>query len=166
MLQWEDVDKYICAEEWQRLQSAFRNAERCVFLSWLISMGLKLTAVFNWQGNVPFTHPLRCQENYFFQKARLLTHSSLSALIFSIEAFPCALRFSLWRRSWKQIMLICKRLFLPCLLGCMACVLCQGPCSHVSSWGKDSTKCYDWCNPEKMLLEKLNCCRCLCPPPV
>lgn len=41
------MDKYICAEEWQRLQSTFRNAEQCVFLSWLISMGLELTAVFN-----------------------------------------------------------------------------------------------------------------------
>jgi len=43
----EDVDKYICAEEWQRLLSAFRTAELHVFLSWLIIMGSKLTAGFN-----------------------------------------------------------------------------------------------------------------------
>lgn len=28
------------------------------------------------------------------------------------------------------------------------------------------SQCYDWCNPRKMLLEKLNCRRCLCPSPV
>lgn len=121
---WEDVDKYICAEEWQRLPSAFRTAETQVFVSWLISMGSKLTAVFNWRGNMPFTRPSRCQENYSFWEAYSLTHSSLSALIFSVQCFPPKPLFSLWRRAWNKFILISSQVFLPHPAGFHGLIFC------------------------------------------